>query len=190
MNASISSEPSLGYSDRILDQLAIIVLSPHSEIRMMTHRSWQLLHAYFHHPFALRDRFPQILQDWINQQISLLQSTPIIPPQLPLLVEQGNKRLSIRFSAETLEDDYLLLLEEQSCADFSIQAFELLGLTKREAEVFYWLAQGRTTQDISETLSISTLTVKKHLEHIYDKFSVQTRAAALVYAFERLGILN
>jgi DNA-binding CsgD family transcriptional regulator len=190
MNASISSEPNLEHYDRILEQLAIIVLSCHGEIRMMTHRSWQLLHAYFQHPFSMRDRLPQSLQDWVNQQISALLSSPIVLTQLPLQIEQGSKRLTIRFSCESLADDYLLLLEEQPCADFSVQAFERLGLTKREAEVFFWLAQGRTTQGISEALSISAFTVKKHLEHIYAKFRVQTRAAALVHAFERLGILN
>jgi DNA-binding NarL/FixJ family response regulator len=48
-------------------------------------------------------------------------------------------------------------------------------LTKREEEVVMLLKEGRTNQSIAEELHISKNTLKKHLQHIYQKHSVQNR---------------
>jgi DNA-binding CsgD family transcriptional regulator len=65
-----------------------------------------------------------------------------------------------------------------------------LGLTKREAEVLFWVAKDQSTQAIAKQLGISDLTVKKHLENIYKKFGVQTRTGAVMYALEKIGIVS
>lgn len=51
-------------------------------------------------------------------------------------------------------------------------------LTPRETEVLGWVAKGKTNRDIGEILGMSPRTVNKHLEHIYVKLGVETRAAA------------
>lgn len=51
-------------------------------------------------------------------------------------------------------------------------------LSRREREVLYWAACGRSNQEIGAILDISGLTVKKHLEHIYDKLGVANRTEA------------
>ncbi len=51
-------------------------------------------------------------------------------------------------------------------------------LTAREAEVLAWLAKGKTNRDIADILGMSPRTVSKHLEHIFEKLGVETRAAA------------
>ncbi len=51
-------------------------------------------------------------------------------------------------------------------------------LTPRETEVLDWVAKGKTNRDIGEILGMSPRTVNKHLEHIYVKLGVETRAAA------------
>jgi DNA-binding NarL/FixJ family response regulator len=53
-------------------------------------------------------------------------------------------------------------------------------LTAREAEVLSWLAKGKTNRDIGDILGISHRTVNKHLEHIFEKLGVETRAAAVL----------
>ena len=50
-----------------------------------------------------------------------------------------------------------------------------LGLTEREAEVCFWLAQGKSNQEIGELLKISPLTAKKHGENIYRKLGASGR---------------
>jgi ATP/maltotriose-dependent transcriptional regulator MalT len=84
----------------------------------------------------------------------------------------------------------LLLLEEQQLMSFSAVMLELLGLSRREAEVLFWIAQGKSNKAIAQALDMSSTTAKKHLENIDQKLGVQTRTAAVVCAFERLGMLK
>jgi DNA-binding CsgD family transcriptional regulator len=56
--------------------------------------------------------------------------------------------------------------------------FQALGLTPREAEVLYWVAQGKTNEDVADILGASQSTVKKHLLRVFDKLGVQNRTAA------------
>jgi DNA-binding CsgD family transcriptional regulator len=58
----------------------------------------------------------------------------------------------------------------------------VLGLTAREAEVLGWVARGSTNAQIAAALFISPQTVRKHLEHIFEKLGVRTRTAAAARA--------
>jgi DNA-binding NarL/FixJ family response regulator len=64
---------------------------------------------------------------------------------------------------------------------------EELGLTPREAEVLFWVAQGKTNAEIGTIIVAAAPTVKKHLEHIFDKLSVENRASATLCALEVLS---
>jgi DNA-binding NarL/FixJ family response regulator len=59
---------------------------------------------------------------------------------------------------------------------------ELDQLTEREREVFDLLAKGLTNKEITETLVITTNTVKRHLKAIFEKLEVHTRSAAAAKA--------
>jgi DNA-binding CsgD family transcriptional regulator len=52
-------------------------------------------------------------------------------------------------------------------------------LTARELEVLQLAARGRTNQAIARTVGVSPRTIAKHLEHIYRKLGVTSRAAAV-----------
>jgi DNA-binding CsgD family transcriptional regulator len=56
------------------------------------------------------------------------------------------------------------------------------GLSPREAEVLGWVARGETNAAIAAALFISPLTVRTHLENIFEKLGVRTRTAAAAYA--------
>jgi HD-GYP domain-containing protein (c-di-GMP phosphodiesterase class II) len=58
------------------------------------------------------------------------------------------------------------------------------GLTNRELEVLLALVAGQSNQEIGETLGISAKTAGHHVQHIYEKAGVRSRAAATVWAFE------
>ncbi len=62
------------------------------------------------------------------------------------------------------------------------------SLTKRELEVLRLLAQGQTNQEIAQSLVLSTLTVKTHVQRIIGKLGVSDRTQAAVRAAE-LGVL-
>jgi response regulator RpfG family c-di-GMP phosphodiesterase/DNA-binding CsgD family transcriptional regulator len=58
------------------------------------------------------------------------------------------------------------------------------GLTGREVEVLRLASRGLSNRKIGERLSISPKTAGHHIQHIYDKIGVSTRAGAAVYAME------
>ncbi len=64
----------------------------------------------------------------------------------------------------------------------SARAAERHGLTAREVEVLGLLAAGRTNPEIAETLFISTRTAQTHVQNIFAKLDVGTRAEAAAYA--------
>ena len=81
----------------------------------------------------------------------------------------------------------VLLSEVSELADEgSVEAgpdrLEIASLTPRETEVLSWLAKGKTNRDIADILGMSHRTVNKHLEHIFEKLGVETRAAAAALA--------
>ena len=53
------------------------------------------------------------------------------------------------------------------------------GLTTREQEVLELLAQGCLYKEIADTLKVSYRTVSTHIEHIYSKLHVHSRAQAV-----------
>jgi HD-GYP domain-containing protein (c-di-GMP phosphodiesterase class II) len=58
------------------------------------------------------------------------------------------------------------------------------GLTERELDVLLALARGRSNQEIASDLGISPKTVGHHIQHVYEKAGVRSRAAATVWAYE------
>ncbi|MFI5180771.1 MAG: LuxR C-terminal-related transcriptional regulator [Thermoanaerobaculia bacterium] len=58
-------------------------------------------------------------------------------------------------------------------------------LTAREVEVLGMLAAGRTTPEIASRLSISTLTVRNHIQNILEKLEVHSKSEAIAFAFQK-----
>ena len=73
---------------------------------------------------------------------------------------------------------------EKQTLPFSAGTLKALGLTRREAEILIWIARGKTNNEVAALLYISPLTVKKHLEHIYQKLGVESRTEAVSRALE------
>ncbi len=58
------------------------------------------------------------------------------------------------------------------------------ALSAREREVLKHVAAGNTNKEIATQLVISEHTVGRHLENIFTKLGVTSRAAATAYAYE------
>ncbi len=63
------------------------------------------------------------------------------------------------------------------------------GLTEREIEVLRLIARGNSNKAVAAALVISPKTVGHHIEHIYVKAGVTTRAGATLFAMEH-GLLS
>jgi HD-GYP domain-containing protein (c-di-GMP phosphodiesterase class II) len=59
------------------------------------------------------------------------------------------------------------------------------GLSAREVEVLRLVARGYTIKQIAEILTLSRKTVDNHIQHIYNKIGVSTRAGATLFAMEQ-----
>jgi DNA-binding NarL/FixJ family response regulator len=58
------------------------------------------------------------------------------------------------------------------------------GLTARELEILRLVAAGKTNREIAAALFISDHTVRRHLQNIFAKLGVPSRAAATAFAFQ------
>ena len=174
---------------QVFDQLGAIIVTSQGQVQFITQRGEQLLSQYFDHKTS--DSLPESLQHWFKHEILSLTPNSQVPSScFPLQIEKKGKQLLIRLIANLIGEQYLMLLEEQELRSFSIPSLELLGLTKREAEVLFWVAKDKTNAGIAKVLGCCEGTVRKHLEHIHQKLGVQTRTAAVMVALERLGLLK
>lgn len=67
-------------------------------------------------------------------------------------------------------------------ASFSKSAAKNLSveeLTRREKEILDSLAQGKMNKEVAREMDISLGTVRKHIQHIYEKLHVNTRVEAV-----------
>jgi HD-GYP domain-containing protein (c-di-GMP phosphodiesterase class II) len=63
------------------------------------------------------------------------------------------------------------------------------GLTDREVEVLRLIARGDSNREAAEKLGVSPKTVGHHVQHVYSKIGVATRAGAALFAMEN-GLLR
>lgn len=63
------------------------------------------------------------------------------------------------------------------------------GLSDREVDVIRLLTHGMSNRAIADALVISTRTAEHHVQHIYAKIGVSTRAGAAMFAMEH-GLLR
>jgi len=136
---------------------------------------------------------PPELMAWIARE-SLRRRAGAEPAGLT--VARGARRISFALhpmpddGGEPVPGEWLVVMRESDDAAI-VEAMALaLELTAREAEVLYWVVQGKTNRDIGDILGTSHRTVTKHLEHVFEKLGVETRTAAAALAMARVKQLG
>jgi CheY-like chemotaxis protein/DNA-binding CsgD family transcriptional regulator len=107
----------------------------------------------------------------------------------PLTVAREARQLVFSLQERTSDDDWLIVMREVSDAAVVDALLQTFKLTMREAEVLYWATKGKTNRDIGDILGSSPATVKKHLEHVFEKLGVETRNAAAALAVKKVRLL-
>ena len=135
---------------------------------------------------GLRAVLPDDITAWIQRQQPTL-ALQLEPPRWTF--DTGSGPLVLRLhppSPEAEEGELLLVMREESDLAARETLRQGFGITAKEAEVLYWLAQGKINRDIADIVGCSPATVKKHLERIFAKLGVETRTAAAAMAMARL----
>ncbi len=105
------------------------------------------------------------------------------PHREPLAPKQAAENLAHEASAGRLDPVAVTAVVE--AAGERVRRLELpAGLTEREAEVLGMLARGLQTKQVARGLGISVKTADSHIQHVYRKVGVSTRAAATLFAME------
>jgi DNA-binding CsgD family transcriptional regulator len=126
---------------------------------------------------------PAELDAWIRRARAERHALP--HPRAAFVVERPERRLTARMVPDLPDGHWLVVLDEQVLS-FPPSALKPLGLSPRECEVLACVAAGKTNADVAVLLGISVGTVKKHMEHIFDRLGVETRSAAVVRALDVL----
>lgn len=88
------------------------------------------------------------------------------------------------------DEQWLILIKEES-ETIQIKALKaMFKLTKRESEVLHWVILGKTDKIIGQILGTSPRTVNKHMEHVLIKLGVESRAAAAALAMNKRHSLH
>ncbi len=141
-----------------------------------TRQAAEWMEKYFPGAQAESVALPPIVSEWLAQAMHKTETAPLV-------IQRDSDCLHLTLSRRQRE--LLLLLEEQHTQ--ALTSLDQYQLTPRELEVLNWVAKGKTNRDIAEILGMSPRTVNKHLEHIFVKLGVETRAAAAALVVGKLN---
>ena len=102
---------------------------------------------------------------------------------LAIRAAAGGKSFFSPAVAKLLLDDYIRKLERTGAED----SYELL--TPREREILQLVAEGKSSKDIANMLSLSVYTVETHRANILQKLNLKSVAELILYAV-RKGIIS
>jgi DNA-binding CsgD family transcriptional regulator len=141
------------------------------------------LRHYFKVDPAETSAVPPDLDRWLTAERKVVASHDT--PQ-PLWVRSGASVVVVRLAQSTKYVAVILLDEITPATVIATDRIE--EFTRREKEVLKWICEGKRDREIGTILGLSTRTVGKHLEHVFQKLGVETRTAAARAASE-LGIV-
>jgi HD-GYP domain-containing protein (c-di-GMP phosphodiesterase class II) len=107
------------------------------------------------------------------------------PHRLALSAEQAAEEVRREVRTGRLDGDAVhAVLAEAGHHVPPIRRERPAGLSEREVEVLRLIARGHSNRVMAEQLYLAPDTIKRHIQHIYDKIGVATRAGATLFAME------
>jgi DNA-binding CsgD family transcriptional regulator len=154
----------------------IAILDGKRKVRLMTAKALRFMGKYFG-ALGVDDRLPKKLHEWVCRRERLPRESLATAPRRPWVIEHIDGSELTVTSVPCRDGVALILRELPVPGDLTT-----LGLSRRESEVLLWVTRGKSNEEIGLILSISLGTVKKHVEHIFQKLEVESRTAAAARA--------
>jgi len=156
----------------------VLVLNGDGAIQTMSPHAREWLAIYFPRSRTPNKTLPAQLLSWIKkQQARSVAKGSIDRRGTPLVLTRDAKRLRVQL-ADAGAGEHVLLFNEEELA-LSQAKLQRLGLTERESEVMFWVAEGKTNAEIASILNASARTIERHVANIFTKFGVENRVAAV-----------
>ncbi len=159
----------------------VIVVDGSDRMIVCTSRAREQMTRYFDSDWAKSDRLPRALAHWLNA-LRQPEVNGLIAAN-PWRVNQGRSNLTITANLDADNQRWVICIEEYD-VDAALARLRDLGITPRQAQVLYWVAQGKTNPEVAQILAMSSRTVQKHLENIFRVLHVETRTMAARKAIE------
>jgi CheY-like chemotaxis protein/DNA-binding CsgD family transcriptional regulator len=154
---------------------ALAIVNPHGEVLFATGQARVLLNTFF--APGSDKKLPDELLSW-------LRGPDNRRPKVVIHKKRGEIEVD-HFAISKTGNVSLLRIEHRN-GDNGPKALLALGVTAREAEVLYWISEGKTNPEIAIIIDASLNTVKKHAINLFAKLGVETRTSAARLA---LGVL-
>ena len=103
-----------------------------------------------------------------------------------LKIQSKASNITALYFSHTDNGEHLIRLIDEDSADEGTVLKDHFGITKRESDVFLWLAKGKANREIALILDMSPRTVNKHLEQLFKKLDVDNRTSAAALAIQCL----
>jgi DNA-binding NarL/FixJ family response regulator len=146
---------------------ALLIANQQGQILFATGQARILLNSFFTQ--GSDKILPAELQTWLSGPDS----------QRPrVIIHKKRGEIEVDHFAISKSGNVSLLRIEHRNGDNGPKALLALGLTAREAEVLYWISEGKTNPEIAIIIDASLNTVKKHAINLFAKLGVETRTSA------------
>jgi len=176
----------ISHRDSALSSVAVTEVDPDARIHFATEKASVLIARY-----RLRDSLdgrvlPEPYRGWLLENIAMAGKLDAFRP---LLLEAQGQRLTVRLAAIPYQNRYQLHFEERTVVTAG-QMAKHFGLTARQGEVLYWIAEGKSNEEIGLILGAKPRTIAKHVEQIFARIGVENRCSASRLWHEHLASLQ
>lgn len=142
--------------------------------------------GYHHGATASQLTMPSRVLATADAYRSLIEGRPY---RAALPTTQAADRLKAEARAGSLDGDAVAAVLQAAGLRSGIRRPRPVDLTQRQVEVLRLVAAGNSNRDIAKRLVISSRTAEHHVQDIYGKIGVSTRAGAALFAMEH-GLLD
>jgi DNA-binding CsgD family transcriptional regulator/tetratricopeptide (TPR) repeat protein len=137
-----------------------------------------------------RDGFRRLGMPFESARATIEAGEAMAPKSRSLLADLAGEisaahQLAVRLGARRYEERAAVLLRAVGAPVHATDASSEAELTQRQLEVAQLVAKGLSNAEIAEHLFVSVRTVTSHLDHIYTRLGIDSRAALATHVTER-----